>query len=158
MKSEKITLEVIMSQQNQPQNSINFSFSNNEVCVYLSFLQNLITRMNTNSMHCKILCITTMAALFAVFAASKIEQTIDFALCGTIIYTYLDVRYLALERKYRKKYTELVKNIHSNSIKSCEIFNLTPQKYCICDYVKTFFSWSILPVYLFIFICIFLFK
>ena len=74
---------------------------------HLEFIQNIITRMNTNSFQLKGLTITIVSALMAVYATNP---KVIFLLVGippTIILWFLDSYYLQQERKFRGVYSDV---------------------------------------------------
>ncbi len=74
---------------------------------HLEFIQNVITRMNTNSFLIKGWTITLISALFALAAK---DSNIKFVLVSYIalpIFWGLDGFFLAMERRYRDLYNEV---------------------------------------------------
>lgn len=76
---------------------------------FLEFIQNTISRMNTNSSQMKTMCITITSALFAVYAASQNKQMILIAFIPLFLCCLLDMYYLWQERIFRDFYTEAIK-------------------------------------------------
>jgi len=74
---------------------------------HLEFVQNVITRMNSNSFQIKGMTITIIAALFAVYAAKPNVFFILIAIVPTILFWFLDAYYLLQERKYRFLYDNI---------------------------------------------------
>lgn len=73
---------------------------------FLEIIQNLITRMSTNSFMLKGWAVTLVAGTFAL---SNIESNNLFFLIAyvpIILFWFLDAYYLQLERKYRKLYND----------------------------------------------------
>lgn len=71
---------------------------------HLEFIQNIITRMNTNSFQIKGMTITIVTALFAIYAASPNILFICISIIPSIIFWFLDAYYLQQERKFRGVY------------------------------------------------------
>lgn len=74
---------------------------------HLEFIQNVITRMNSNSFLIKGWAITLVAALFALAAK---DANIDYVLISYIVipvFWVLDGFYIAQERQYRGLYSEV---------------------------------------------------
>ena len=74
---------------------------------HLEFIQNIITRMNTNSFLLKGWSVTLVAALF-VFAAK--DTNLNYVLItyiSTPIFWMLDAFYLSQERQYRGLYNQV---------------------------------------------------
>jgi hypothetical protein len=74
---------------------------------HLEFIQNIVTRLNTNSFQIKGLAITIVAALLAVYASTKNLDFILIALLPTLIFWFLDTYYLQQERKFRGLYNDV---------------------------------------------------
>lgn len=76
---------------------------------HLEFIQNVISRMNSNSFLLKGWTITLVSALFALAAK---DSNIKFAIISYIaipIFWILDGYFIALERRYRDLYKEVSK-------------------------------------------------
>ena len=120
---------------------------------HLEFLQNTITRMNTNSFQLKGLAITLIAALFTVFATTKNILHIILILPLIVIFWFLDAYYLLQERKVRSIY-QYVAGI-KNDIKILPYdFPLASIKGNGCSYPESFFSGTTMGLYLPIFILV----
>lgn len=76
---------------------------------HLSFIQSIITRMSDRSFRLKELAITLTLATLAIakFHNKWIDSIIYLLLI--ILFWFLDSYYLHIERKYRKKYDEVLK-------------------------------------------------
>ncbi len=126
--------------------------TDNEICTYLSFLQGIIARMNANSMQCKLVCITLCAGLLAVYASMRGQNTCLILLLMVIvqmIFAYLDARYLAMEKFFRKQYEENVENFQAGELSRSKIFNIaspSPDFSCV-EFMEALRSWSVWPVY-----------
>lgn len=75
---------------------------------HLEFVQNVITRMNTNSFQLKGWMITIVSALLALYANSENVLYIFVAIAPVIIFWFLDAYYLQQERKFRGLYDDIV--------------------------------------------------
>lgn len=74
---------------------------------HLEFIQNVISRMNSNSFMIKGWCVTLVSALFALAAK---DSEIRFAVIAYFIipmFWILDGFFLATERKYRELYNKV---------------------------------------------------
>ena len=113
---------------------------------HLEFIQNIITRMNTNSFQIKGMSVTIIAALLALTASDfnlLFASIIYFVL---FIFWGLDAYYLSQERGYRELYDE-IRNIEKENID----FSLKLKK----EYLERENSWkkiiwnkTIYPLYL----------
>ena len=119
---------------------------------HLEFIQNIITRMNTNSFQIKELMITIVSALLALFASNVNENVlyIFVAIALTLIFWFLDSYYLQQERKYRGLYDDVRElPIPENQQDDITDFSMNTEEYkdgeysfCCC-----FTSSTILPLY-----------
>lgn len=116
---------------------------------HLEFVQNVITRMNTNSFQLKGWAITIVSALLALYASSDKVLYIFVAIVPVIIFWCLDSFYLKQERLYRKLYKDIVED---NGIQR---FDMNASKYEVC-YCKVFWSKTIAGLYCTIAILLFL--
>lgn len=112
--------------------------------LHLQFIQNNISRMNTNSCHVKGWCVTMVSALFALFAGTGKIFFIWICLIPTILFFLLDAYYLQQEHKLIELYNNVANITKKFEIKPYE-FVLKNYK---CNFKKAAFSWSITPFYL----------
>lgn len=99
---------------------------------HLAFIQDVITRMNSNSFSLKGLMITIIAALVALFVGNNdkvIYLTIAFFL--VLIFWFLDAYYLKMEKQYRMLYEDAVK-------KNVELYRMTADDYYVCYFEVLF--------------------
>ncbi len=115
---------------------------------HLEFIQNVITRMNTNSFHIKGWTITIVSATLALYASTKNECFILIGIFPSLIFWFLDAYYLTQERKFRGLYNDVA----GVSEKPFDLkpFAMRPDlyvkgKYC---YWNVFWSTTIWKVYL----------
>lgn len=99
---------------------------------FLEFIQATITRMNTNSLQIKAMCIAIISAIFAIYATTQNRYIILVSLFPLVICCFLDSYYLWQERRFRALYNDILKK-HSK-IKD---FDLS----AFCNYHKGFFSY-----------------
>ena len=111
---------------------------------HLAFIQDVITRMNSNSFSLKGLMITIVAALVAFTVNEDNKDTAFFnlaiALLLVLIFLFLDAYYLKKERQYRKLYEEAVKE-------KAELYKMKADDYYVC-YFEVLFSKTMWPLYL----------
>lgn len=106
---------------------------------FLEFIQNIITRMNTNSFFIKQIAIAIVSAILAMFVSTKHINTLIVSLLPIIAFCLLDSYYLWQERKFRKLYNKAFKHeiklfdMNTNNIKE--------------SYTEVLFSKTILPFY-----------
>lgn len=107
---------------------------------HLEFVQNVITRMNTNSFQLKGWMITIVSALLALYVSSNKVLYIFVAIVPVIVFWCLDAFYLKQERLYRKLYQDIV---NDNNVSR---FDMNASKYEVC-YCKVFWSKTIARLY-----------
>jgi hypothetical protein len=129
-------------------NNVSIEVNENTILAHLSFLQQNISRMAGNSANCKSICIAIIAALCSI---SGLTGYILFAasFVSIIIFCYLDITYLSLEKSYRDMYNNII-SVAKYKILPCELlFDMNPGNYdCLCKKFKSFKSWSVWPVYI----------
>jgi hypothetical protein len=74
---------------------------------HLEFIQNVITRMNTNSFQIKGIAITIVSALMAIYASTPKAIFIFLGIPPTLLFWFLDSYYLQQERKFRGVYNDV---------------------------------------------------
>ena len=115
---------------------------------HLEFIQNVITRMNTNSFQIKGWSVIIASALLAIYASTKNNYFFLAAVFPTIIYWFLDAYYLNQERKFRGLYNDVAGV--TDEPKEIELFAMRPDLYVggKYSYWSAFFSITILKMYL----------
>lgn len=120
--------------------------TNENMLKYLEFLQNIITRMNTNSFQIKTFAITIASAIIAFFYNKNYDKSaLVFYIVIILIFWILDAYYLRMERAYRDIYNDVIKG------EKYELFNLSAKerlKNSKFNYCCIIFSWSLAPLYL----------
>ena len=127
--------------------------SNPSVIAYLTFLQDNITRMNSNSSNVKAL----VAVIYTIFvtvlcAVDKISLYWYFGIIIIVLGVLLDSYYLGLERMYRTKYNNFIDDLNNDDIDVKKIYNMKPQNTNIkcellAELLSSMFSFSILGFY-----------
>ena len=113
---------------------------------HLEFIQNVITRMNTNSFLIKGWMITLVSALFA-FAAKDSDPGYSMITFAVIpMFWGLDAFYLSQERQYRAHYDSVRLGQSTDFSMDAARFNLDEKRWCCALFSKT-----ILPLYGFTF-------
>ncbi|MFH1653357.1 MAG: hypothetical protein ABIE74_04795 [Pseudomonadota bacterium] len=115
---------------------------------HLEFIQNVITRMNTNSFQIKEWTVAITSALLAVYAATNNNYFILVSVFPIIIFWFLDSYYLTQERKFRALYND-VAGISENP-KQLKPFEMRPDLYTEgkCRYRCVLISTTIIKLYL----------
>jgi len=130
---------------NKEESQVTFS---DEQIKHLEFIQDAITRMNSNSFQMKSWMLILVTALLGSFANTGNKNFVLLALLPTLIFWGLDAYYLQLERKFRGIYND-VTGI-SKEPKDIKLFAMPINlyeggKYSFGD---VFLSVTILPLYL----------
>ena len=118
-----------------------------DVRQHLSFIQGVITRMNSNSFSMKGWMVAIVSALCAVYAANPNSGAsyIYFiaAIIADILFCLLDAYYLKMEKEYRKLYNKVLKSPEETD------FNMKigeEQKVCFCEAFKSPSVWILYTV------------
>lgn len=113
--------------------------------LYLQFLQNNISRMNTNSTQVKTWCMAIVAALLAIFAETKNCLFLLICFIPVILFCMLDAQYLQQEHKFVGMYNDHI----SGKEDKTEVYSMPMKSYAkgLKGFFKALFSWSVLPVY-----------
>ncbi|MBN8579757.1 MAG: hypothetical protein J0L96_03730 [Anaerolineae bacterium] len=130
---------------NKEESQVTFS---DEQIKHLEFIQDAITRMNSNSFQMKSWMLILVTALLGSFANTGNKNFVLLALLPTLIFWGLDTYYLQLERKFRGVYndvTGLAKEPKEIKLFAMPINLYEGGKYSFGD---VFLSVTILPLYL----------
>ena len=111
---------------------------------HLEFIQNIITRINSNSFQIKGWAVTLVSALLAISASTKNSYFVLAAIFPTIVFWFLDAYYLTQERKFRGLYND-VSEI-TEKPQAIKPFEMRPDLYAggKYSYWSAFFSTTIL--------------
>jgi len=77
---------------------------------FLEMIQNIITRMSTNSFMLKGWAVTLVAGTFALLNIESNNLVFLIAYIPVVLFWLLDSYYLQLERKYRRLYNNTLEN------------------------------------------------
>lgn len=115
---------------------------------YLQFIQDVITRHNSNSFKLKEFTIAIIVAIFGIYVA---KENIDalFTLIpaiSTLALWFLDTVYLKQEKQYRELYKDAVLN-------KIKLYDMDASKYKIC-YIEVWFSETMRIFYLPLFLIV----
>jgi hypothetical protein len=115
---------------------------NEQKMQYLQFIQDIITRHNSNSFHIKGLTITLIAAVCGIYI---IKERLEFFIISMLITLFLwimDAAYLKQEREYRQLFNEAAKD-------KTVIYDLNARKpHYKAGLLKVMFSKTLLIFYL----------
>ena len=119
----------------------------NEQLKHMEFIQNIITRMNTNSFQLKGWAVALVSALLAIFASTKNDYFILAAMFPAVVLWFLDSYYLMQERKFRGLYDDVAGV--SEQPKPIKPFEMRPDLYVGGKYAywSSFTSATIMTLY-----------
>ena len=114
----------------------------------LEFIQNVITRMNTNSFQLKGWTIVIISAILALYASTKNPCFIIIGVFPTFIFWALDAYYSMQERKFRGLYDDVAGV--TEKPKDIKPFEMRPDLYVKgkYSYLRVLFSKTIWTIYL----------
>lgn len=109
------------------QNTKTLDDSSPSVQAHLGLLQSIINRMATNSSQCKAWCITIVSAVLVIVADKGKPDYAWIALLPTILFCFLDIYYLELEKRFRDTYNNFVEKIHHNKAQIKDLYAVEPE-------------------------------
>lgn len=115
---------------------------------HLEFIQNVVTRMNTNSFQIKELAVTLVSAMLAIFASTQNTFFVLTAIFPVAVFWFLDAYYLMQERKFRGLYNDVAEVTDKPQI--IKLFEMRPDLYTggTYSYWSSFTSTTIWKLYL----------
>ncbi|MBD5167645.1 MAG: hypothetical protein HDT11_01935 [Helicobacter sp.] len=108
---------------------------------FLEFIQNIITRMNSNSFSIKQMTIMILSAILAIYASVKNTNILFITFLPIIVFWFLDSYYLQQERIFRKLYDRAIE-------RETKLFDMSAIKNISECYCGVLFSKTILLFYL----------
>lgn len=121
---------------------------------HLGIIQGVISRMASNSSSCKSWSITVVSALLVLVADKNKPELIVISYIPIVLFAILDAYYLALERGFRKSYSEFVQKIHTQKLVANDLFTVLPVGNIAVGTIKSLISFSIFPMYLTLFLMV----
>jgi hypothetical protein len=117
---------------------------------HLEFIQNIITRFNTNSFQIKGIAVAILTGLFAVYATTPKVIFILIGIPPLIIFWGINSYYLLQERKFRGIYNDITGLTNYNSVNSYEmpVKKYTKAKHRQFNYWNVVFSSTMIWFYL----------
>lgn len=116
---------------------------------HLGILQDIITRMASNSSNCKNWCITLVSAILVIIADKNQPNYIWIALIPILLFFFLDSYYLGLERGFRTTYNHFVSKLHNSTATTQDLFVIRPPTGLkLCNIIfGSAFSPAVFPFY-----------
>lgn len=127
------------------------NYGKESVRAYLTLIQDVISRMATNSASCKTWCVTLISALLVMVIDKGKPNAILLGLIPLALFCFLDAYYLSLEHDFRSIYRSFVGKLHDGTATGKDLYDLTPENDHFGQRMgalfKQVFSFSILPFY-----------
>ena len=93
---------------------------------YIDILQATIQRMATNSSNCKAWCITVESGILVVVADKNQPYYVAITIIPILLFLYLDVFYLTLEKTFINKYSHFLKGIRADPADYSSLYDMVP--------------------------------
>lgn len=110
---------------------------------YLTFIQDVITRMNRNAFQLKGWCITIVAALAALAVDKGSLLLFIIAAAATMPFCFLDAYYLLMERQFRGLYSDVINGCPDIKLFSIPINRYTPKEAKTDEEKKKYTYWRV---------------
>jgi len=94
---------------------------------HLGIMQGVINRMAVNSSQCKAWCIAIVSAILVIIADKGKPDYAWIALLPAILFSFLDIYYLVLEKGFRDSYNIFVKKVHQKNVQAEDLFAVKPE-------------------------------
>jgi hypothetical protein len=92
----------------------------------LTILQDVITRMASNSASAKTWCIALVSAILVLIADRASVRLVWIAIVPIVLFCLLDAYYLALEKAFRDRYNAFVRKLHRGTATPDDLFVVVP--------------------------------
>jgi len=118
---------------------------------YMTILQDIITRMATNSANTKTWCIALVSAIIVIVADKGQPSYVMISLLPMCLFFLLDAYYLSLERQFRDRYNDFIAKLHAGKAKVEDVFIVKPGggfKEILTTTLRSCGSVSVWPFYL----------
>jgi len=135
-----------------------FKENSQAVQAHLGITQSVIQRMASNCASCKGWAIALVSAILVIVADKGKPQYVLIAAIPVILFWVLDAYYLALEKMFRKSYNIFIERLHSGKLKADDLYAILPTGNILINFLCSLFSFSIWPLYLTLFVMIWLAK
>jgi hypothetical protein len=116
---------------------------------YLTILQEVISRMASNSANCKTWCVSIVSAVLVLIADKGKPDYAFIALIPVGLFCLLDAYYLAQEKTFRNIYDDFVVKLVDNHAGVSDLFLLRPMKgyQAVGSMFAALVSFAIYPFY-----------
>lgn len=92
------------------------------VRAHIAMIQGIVQRMASNSANCKTWCITIISALLVLVGDKGRPQFAFLAFLPVLLFGYLDIYYLTLERGFINLQIEFIKTLHKQELKMSDLY------------------------------------
>ena len=113
---------------------------------HLKLTQDVISRMARNSALTKTWCATLVAAIMVLVARTEVPIYLWVAVVPIVLLCFVDTRYLAQEKAFRRSYNEFVKQLHRHELDQTALF-VIGSDVTTKENWSAFGSWSVWPFY-----------
>lgn len=113
---------------------------------HLKMTQDVISRMARNSALTKTWCATLVAAIMVLVARSEVPIYLWVAFVPIVLFCFIDTRYLAQERAFRRSYNEFVQLLHRHELDQTALF-LIGSRASAKENWSALTSWAVWPFY-----------
>lgn len=117
---------------------------------HLGVLQGVINRMAANSSSCKTWCIALVSAIVVIIADKTKPDYVWISIVPISLFVFLDSYYLGLEKRFRDRYNEFIRQLHAGNATVEDLFIVTPGRGCwafVVSTVQALCSLSVWPFY-----------
>ena len=101
---------------------------NSAVQNHINILQNVISRMASNSANCKTWAITIISAIIVLLIDKSITNILYIAYVPLAMFFFLDCFYLGLERHFRELYNGFIDKLESDDFDFKSVYKLSGPK------------------------------
>lgn len=128
--------------------------NNQAIVTHLLFIQNIIARMASNSVNCKILVATILTIIITLLLGFNNYNNYWWITIIIIVYGLIsDSYYLAFERNFRESYNEFIEKINNRKLSVKDIYIINSKKRsCYCEFpikvIKAMTSFSVWIYYI----------
>ncbi|SHF64750.1 hypothetical protein [Dysgonomonas macrotermitis] len=132
-------------------NNILNNKENSAIQKHIDILQNIISRMSSNSASCKTWSFGLVGAMLALFIESGKVDCLCIAIIPSLLFYIADSYYVSLERDFRTLYTQFVSSINDECIDNKNIFVIqlpSSWKHRIIALITSMFSFSTVIFYM----------
>lgn len=132
---------------------------NSAVQNHINILQNIITRMASNSANSKTWAITIISAIIVLLIDKSKTNIFYIVYLPLVMFYFLDSFYLGLERYFRTLYNKFIETVESNNFDFNTVYKISgPKKLCkkICLTISGAWSFSTTPFYVILGVLIFI--